>query len=464
MPQMQLEVPVRDGYNFGVGADLLSGAPLNKPVINDVINSIANAEGSSVNLIVQRIQTTHELEQALGISAEASYGSPSFGAGVSARFDFAKSAKVQSSSLFMTITATVKLKVLSIDAPALTPEASKLLDNPIIFAQRFGNVFVRSMERGGLFIGVLRIDTSSSEESESIAAELKGSYGLFSAEAKTKFAEVEKNFSSDVFVQIYHEGGPVNLGIKDPSNPLELLTNANLFLDSFAINPSNSAVPYLVTLAPINIANGPLPPNGEDLEHAQDVMRFCAQRRSGLLDQLNLLQLIVDSPSRYDFSNGSSLKEIAAAAVGTQSDLDLISACASQAINSPKGALFPKDFAAAKGAVFPSASMPATMPVGKPRPAGEIAVPNFVGSTPNQAFDLAAKLGIKADEHRPESQDDPFGGTSLQLLQLGNRESGDLPHTNDQIVVINQTSPPGSLYKPGSVVGFGFDLAPGVPR
>jgi hypothetical protein len=54
--QTQVTVPVRDGYNFGVGADLLSGAPMNKPVNNDVINSIAGAGGATVNFVVQRIQ------------------------------------------------------------------------------------------------------------------------------------------------------------------------------------------------------------------------------------------------------------------------------------------------------------------------------------------------------------------------------------------------------------------------
>jgi hypothetical protein len=207
MAQTQLTVPVRDGYDFGVGADLLSGAAMNQPVnAGAAVTSIDHAEGITVNFVVQRIQTTSDLEQALGIDAEASYGSPSFGAGVSARFNFAKNAKIQSSSLFMTVTATVKLAVLSINAPSLTPEASKVVDRPDIFAQRFGNVFVRSMERGGIFIGVLRVDTSSSEESESIDSELKGSYGLFSADAKVKFSEVEKHFSSDVFVQMYHEG------------------------------------------------------------------------------------------------------------------------------------------------------------------------------------------------------------------------------------------------------------------
>jgi hypothetical protein len=443
MPQMQLDVPVRDGYNFGVGADLLSGAVMNKPVNSDVVNSIDHAEGATANVIVQRIQTTHELEQALGISAEASYGSPSFGASISGRFNFAKSAKVQSSSLFMTVTATVKLKVLSIDAPFLTPEAAKLVDNPPVFAQRFGNVFVRSMERGGIFIGVLRIDTSSSEESESISAELKGSYGLFSAEAKAKFSEVEKKFSSDVFVQMYHEGGPVNLGIKDPTNPLELLTNVDLFLNSFAVNPDSSAVPYLVTLAPITIATGPLPPNEEDLSHAQDVMRFCAQRRSVLLDQLNLLQLIVDSPSRFDFSNGSNLKEIAAVAVNTQSDLDLISSCASAAINSPNGALFPKDFAATKGQAFPSAVVPELFPIGKPRPDGEKPAPPEVMLMPSW-------LHRRFDDENVLAQ-----AKSLQLVISPRPFTGRVGRTG---VIIDQDPLPGVQIKPGTVVTIKFHV------
>jgi hypothetical protein len=441
--QTQVTVPVRDGYDFGVGADLLSGAAMNQPVKNGpgIVTAIEHAGGNIVNFVVQRIQTTHELETALGIDAEASYGSPSFGAGVSARFSFAKNAKIQSSSLFMTITATVKLAVLSINAPALTAEAAAVVDRPDIFAQRFGNVFVRSMERGGLFIGVLRVDTSTSEESEKIDTELKGSYGLFSADAKVKFGEVEKNFSSDVFVQMYHEGGPVGLGITDPTNPLELLTNANLFLNSFASKPDDVAIPYNVTLAPVTIATGPLPPNEAVLGHAQDVMRFCASRRSVLLDQLNLLQLIVDSPSRYDFSNGASLKEIAAVAAATQDDLDLIAACASAAIDSPAGAKFPVDFAGDQHKVFPSAIMPAIMPVGKPRAPGAVPVPNLLGLSEDQANAQLKEKGLIP---------------RMNIIEIpANKEAGVIFHQ-----VLSQTPAAEVEVGPGATVTFDMNFHP----
>jgi hypothetical protein len=461
MAQFDLTVPIRPGYNLGVGADLLSGAPRNKAVISDVLKSVDDAEGASINFVIERCESTRDLEQSLGISAEASYGSPSFGAGVSARFDFAKSAKIQSSSLFMSIIATIRLKVLSIDAPTLTPEASKLVDRQDIFAQRFGNVFVRSLERGGIFIGVLRIDTASSKESEDVSSDLEGSYGLFSGKASEKFAEVEKKFKSDVFVQMYHEGGPIGLKITDPTNPLQLLANANLFLESFDVpNPGVVAVPYAVTLAPISIATGPFPPNEAQLGHAQDVMRFCAQRRSVLLDQLNLLQLIVDRPSRFDFSNGANAQEIAVSAANTEIDLDLIAECASAAINSPSAAKFPTEFALVAHKKFPSAIMPAILPVGKPRAPDE--VPNFVGLTVDAAIRLSMSTGVPIDFRRAESPDDVFG-EDLQLLRLGNDRDGTPGHSDNQIIVNVQVPPERSVLPPGSAVGLGVELAPGVP-
>ncbi|MFH9548827.1 hypothetical protein [Streptomyces sp. NPDC017435] len=54
-----------------------------------------------------------------------------------------------------------------------------------------------------------------------------------------------------------------------------------------------------------------------------------------MLDQLNLLQYIVDNPSRFDFSNGSDRQAIGAAATAKQIDVDLVADCASQAMNSP---------------------------------------------------------------------------------------------------------------------------------
>lgn len=471
MAQMQLTVPIRNGYNFGVGADLLSGEAKNQPVRNDVISSVKGAEGASVGFEIQRITSTSELEEALGIDAEASYGSPSFGAGVSDRFNFAKKSKVQASSLFMTLIARVSLKILSIDAPFMTKEASDLVDRPDIFAQRFGNVFVRTIERGGIFVGVLRVNTSSREESQNVANELKGTYGAFSLEAKVNLAKVANEFHSEVFVNMFHEGGPVDLAITDPADPLQLLNNANLFLHSFATNPEAVAVPYKVTLAPITIASGPLPPNAADLELAQEVMRFCANRRSVLLDQLNLLQLFVDQPSRFDFSNGANAAEIATAAANTQNDLDLIAHCASAAINSPSKAKFPVGFALATNQRFPTATMPAILPVAKPKPPAPpptIRLANMVGVSTNEFEEVFQTLAfgtvdevmagtiIVHQEDLPGPISAPaMGRAGVEFLELVRR--GELsfkfePREGGDTMIVAQFPSAGTLVPKGSEV------------
>jgi len=360
MPLHQITVPYTPGYDFGVGADLASGSPMAK-VVDGAATTVQQAGGSVVNFEVQRIHSTSELEQTLGIDVEASYGCASFGAGISARFNYAKNSKVQSSSLFMTVTARIDLAFLSINDPSLTSDAAELIERPDIFAVRFGNMFVRGISRGGVFVGVLRVDTKSAEESQDISSKLQGSYGAFSADAQVKFKSLAKEHQSEVFLQMHHEGGRADLKITDPTDPLQLLNNANLFLQSFQDSPDQVAIPYAATLDPVTIARGPLPPNAADIEHAQDVIIFCARRRSVLLGQLNLLQFITDNSSKYDWS-GVDAATVRAAVQSTQADIDFIAHCASRAMNDPAGALLPAVLSAQEGTAFGQTVLPDPMP------------------------------------------------------------------------------------------------------
>ena len=75
-----IEVPFRDDYNVGVGADLASGSPMGF-VVDGTAEGVQSAGGATVNFTVRRINTTEELHRSLGIDAEASFGSGLFGAG-----------------------------------------------------------------------------------------------------------------------------------------------------------------------------------------------------------------------------------------------------------------------------------------------------------------------------------------------------------------------------------------------
>jgi hypothetical protein len=266
MVMQQLTLPHRTSYNFGVGIDRFTGTALNLAV-EPTISTPAGG-GANQSFQVTRVSSTKDLQQQLGIDAEASYGCGSFGLGVSARFGFAEHSEVHSSSLFMAVTATAQLAEVTIDECVLRPAAAQLTDNPDAFAQRYGDMFARSCRRGGLFVGILRIETFDSAEATSIEAELEGSYGLFSAEVSVKFQKVMEEHQVNIYCSLYAEGGPA-LQLHDPKNAGELLTQANTWLAAMQADPDRYSVPYEWVLAPITIADGPLPLNAAERDNAQ---------------------------------------------------------------------------------------------------------------------------------------------------------------------------------------------------
>jgi hypothetical protein len=364
MALVQVQAPYKDNYDYGVGVDLATGSPMGRVVGGDVqdISGVVGAGGATTSYDISRIHTTSELEKKLGINAEASYGCGAF-AGVSARFDFAQSSKIQSSSLFLAITATVVLEVLSIDNPTLTPEAVAVTSRPTDFVDRYGNMFVRGIGRGGMFVAVIQINTTSSEDAKSVSAELEGAYGLFSASAKTKFEEVQKKYSSDIRITVYHEGGPIDLTMNDITDANQLYAMLQQWLKAFQDNPIKNAKPYYVTLAPTAIANGsPTAPNAAQIQHAQDILVLCAKERSMILDNLNLMEFISQNPSHYDFTAPTTPADIVKAFVDYQADLDLVAAAASQAINDSTKAVTPADYASREGKSYPRGKPPIPMP------------------------------------------------------------------------------------------------------
>lgn len=364
MAVAQIRVPHVRGYDFGVGVDRLSGSPMNLAVAGTPTPPL-HASGATQSFEVSRVSSTHDLQKSLGIDVSASYGCASFGAGVSARFKFAESTEVHSSSLFMAVTATVHLADLSLNLCKLTSEAALMVDRPEIFESRYGNMFARACSRGGLFVGVLHLETFSEEEATSIESDLKGSYGLFSADASVKFKKVCADRKVSVYCRLYSEGGP-KLQIHDPTDPAELLQTANAWMAAVNADPDRQAVPYEWTMSPISIAEGPLPLNQADIENAQDILLVCAQTRSSLLDSLNQLSWMHDHADKYDWEGAPSPDHFGQVIAAIQTDLSTIGSCASAAIDHPKSAVMPSIYASSHGGSYPVATPPAVLPIAKP--------------------------------------------------------------------------------------------------
>ncbi|MFF9810762.1 hypothetical protein ACF1G5_37715 [Streptomyces coeruleorubidus] len=397
-----INVPHIRGYDFGIGVDRLSGTLMNQ-VVEPNSSPPSPGMGGVQTFDVSRVYDSRDLQSKLGIDIEASYGCASFGAGASARFSYMKDAKISSACLFMVVTATAKLADMSIDQAVLTTPAQQVIGRRDAFTARYGNMFCRACSRGGIFVGVMRVETESSSEALEIEAELKGAYGFFSAEAKAKFRNVTESHHTSVYCSLHAEGGP-RLVVSDPTDPATLLQNANAWGEALNSKPDVYAKPYEWTLSPITIAEGPLPPNTAEIQHAQDILQFCARERTGLLDQLNLLDWIHDHPDRFTWEGAVTREAIRASIRNTQKDLDLVAQCASNAIDDPTRAVSPSTFGQrlVPPVDYPSAVIPDPLPQYRaPSLDANIYVPNLIG-------EIEGFLWI-AEEYGIDEREEPAG-------------------------------------------------------
>jgi len=198
----------------------------------------------------------------------------------------------------------------------------------------------------------------------------------------------------------------MNLAINDPGNPLELLENAKKFQAALASEPDKLAVPYTVTLAPTAIAQGPLPPNPAEIQHAQDVLIYCAKKRSDLLDKMNLLDFISSNEKRFVFG-ATSIDTVRDAVEKFQADLELIAQCAGAAINNRAAAKMPELYAAEVGREYPTASLPDPMPM-PDTSLEQVKVPDFSACPSRQACEELAKANLLTVAFNPVGAAEPF--------------------------------------------------------
>jgi hypothetical protein len=401
----QTEVPYRNGFDYGIGVEVAHADPRARGVIGEV-TAVEGASGGGGSFKLQRVESTEELETHLGISAEASGGVGLFSA--SARFDFARDCKVRATSLVLLVTATEQFGFEQIDEPRLAPDAGDLVDDSTLFAERYGDSFVRGIEKGGQFFGVLRIDTRSEESRQQVNTELQGSYGAFSADVNATLSSVARKYNAGIDALAYWEGGRVTVEIRSPE---DLIAAADQWRDSVLNLPK----PYRVTLSPYAIASGPEPANAAQLEHQRVVLIRCARMRSAAIDSLNLLDYMCDSDHAGEFESVAGL-DLAGLRGGVARDLDVIAAAASFALRHPQDACEPETFARTKMTPVDSNYQATILPANLPRQIGGqpielVTVPDLTGwswwdiaggeDQPNvwvrENFDLDVAYGVVGD-------------------------------------------------------------------
>ena len=239
-------------------------------------------------------------------------------------------------------------------------------------------MFLRSMESGGIFVGVYRIDCHDEATQTTVSAQLQGSYGLFNASAALTMSNIAKNSNVSIFCSMYQEGGPP-LTITNPHDPTELINHSNAWITAINNNPKDNSRPTSYLASPIVLAAGPPALNAADIINAADVLSQCSVERLRILDQLNLLQAVVDDPppGRFQFTAPTTMTNVKDALAAASADLDTVHRTASQAMNQPKLACLPAVFAKQNNITYPSLVMPTpfpALPPGTPPVVGPTAI------------------------------------------------------------------------------------------
>jgi hypothetical protein len=331
-------VPYQFGYDYGIGVKSSTGGRMQLGATGTPAQ-VKDASGGSGGFQMIKITQTSDLEDHLGISADASAGVGLFSA--SDRFNFSRDCKIQTNSIALLLTCSQLNGFEQIPQPALSDAAAALVANgqADLFTERYGDCFVAGLETGGQFFGVIRIDVRSETDQQTIENSLSGSYGPFSADIHVTLtnAMTQTNSSAETF--LYYEGGNVQT---KPQTPDDLFAAANEWSKSVLQAPK----PYTALLLPWIIANGPNPPNAADLDHQRDVLKACAKLRSQVIDRLNVLEYMIDPAHTSEFimsaTDPDRLAQLHAAVSG---DYDMIQDAASFAIDNAKDAMEPETFA-----------------------------------------------------------------------------------------------------------------------
>lgn len=331
MALRQITVPLISGYDIGVGVDYATGDRRGLAVKQEA-STTTGSEGTSGMLRVQRITSTSDLLEQFGVHVEASYGA-FFGPNISARFDLGSRASVNTFQLFMAVTGQLEFSTLSIDDPQLTPQAAQLRDsNPQLFAERYGDMFVSALSRGGFIYAFMRIDTKSESEAEDVAGAVSGSYALFKGEADTAFHKQLSRYAGQMAIDLRHEGGPANTTVANKTDPLDLYQTVAAWFNALQ-NDKSLAVAYDATLSPLSIAGGGTPPNAAALQSLSDLLVNASRLRNTALDGAGQMNHILDRPAEFIDLNAQRVAAVRLNLNNYLNDIQVIGATASRAIN-----------------------------------------------------------------------------------------------------------------------------------
>lgn len=293
-------VRFQESMKLGQGYDLLSGTSLPSPAVQGTISSIQDAGGQTVTKSFLRIDDQKTLHETMGVNVDA--GGSYFGTGGDIKVQYAKECNLSQFATHVMVHVSVEDAFESFDDPVLAPDANdmlKIVGKPESerFKERFGDVFIDGLRRGGEYFATWEIVSTDQSVRERIATHVEGGFDspLASAHLDVNVQNASASTSAHVEVHVHvFQAGSID---HTDQTMTEIMQKAHDFPPTVA---GNLAVPFAVSLA--NYRALRLPNDLFDfiqIQNQQDVLAEHAKKRFEFLTQRNSISYARLHPEQF---------------------------------------------------------------------------------------------------------------------------------------------------------------------
>jgi hypothetical protein len=354
-------IPFQEGMKPGFGYDLVSGTPLSSPAVQGTISSIPGAHGQSVESHLTRITDLDTLHQTLGVNVDA--GGSYFGVSADVKVNYAKECNVSRFATHVLVGVSVVDAFENFDAPVLTADAVTLLanNNPARFRQRFGDVFIDGLRKGGEYFATFEIKSVDESVREDIAVHVEAAYSnpVAAAHLDTDIAKsiASTSFHCEVRVHVYQNGA---IDHTDQSLD-EILKKSHDFPPTVAGDLAAAFAVSLADYTTLQLPNDQF--NFLDVQNQRDVLAEHARKRFAFLTLLNDISYIRQNVQ--DFV-GADPDKLGAQIAKVTADINVMESEASACLRDPGKCQF---------TAFDVSDFP--LPPPKPPVQGTVIIPNW---------------------------------------------------------------------------------------
>jgi hypothetical protein len=422
-------VPFQEGMKVGFGYDLVQGAPLSSPAVQGTVSSIQGAGGQEVVSHNVRITDLDTLHKTLGVNVDA--GGSYFGASGDVKVNYASECNVSQFSTTVMIGLSVVDAFENFDAPVLTSDASDLLatNNSLRFRQRFGDVFIDGLRKGGEYFAVYEINSVDTSTREDIAVHIEAAFdsGVFAAHLDSDIATSTARTSSHCEVKTHvFQNGAID---HTDQSLAEIMQKAHDFPPTVA---GPLAAPFAVSLedyVTLKLPNDQF--NFLDIQNQRDVLAEHAKKRFDFLTLRNDISYV--RLHLQDFI-GADDATLAGQLAKVTDDINVMEAEASACLRNPGACAFTS---------FDVSDFP--LPPAKPPVRGTVVIPNWVGLDSREVSFGHDGRGAANDPNIPSAGD---LGLTVTFIVAPNSQ----PPPFDTEVVVSTVPPVGASVPVGTMV------------